>query len=111
MRTRSGNDRAPIFSITWRLCTFAVTSERPSSPAIGLLIRPPMAQANTSRSRSVRVAYMAYPKDLRTKLHSANPLQRLNGEIKRRTNVVGIFPGEGAIVRLVGALLLEQHDE
>jgi transposase-like protein len=57
------------------------------------------------------LAYMSFPKEHRVKLHSTNPLERVNGEIKRRTEVVGIFPNEEAISRLVGAILLEQNDE
>ena len=55
--------------------------------------------------------YMTFPKEHRAKLHSTNPIERLNGEIKRRTEVVGIFPNEEAITRLIGAILLEQNDE
>jgi len=57
------------------------------------------------------LAYMTFPREHRTKLHSTNPLERINGEIKRRTEVVGIFPNEDAIVRLVGAILMETNDE
>jgi putative transposase len=57
------------------------------------------------------LAFMTFPKDHRAKIHSINPLERLNGEIKRRTDVVGIFPNEDAITRLIGALLLGQNDE
>jgi putative transposase len=57
------------------------------------------------------LAYMAFPKEHRAKLYSTNPIERLNGEIKRRTNVVGIFPNEASITRLIGAILLEQNDE
>ena len=57
------------------------------------------------------LAFMSFPKEHRAKLHSTNPIERLNGEIKRRPEVVGTFPNEDAITRLVGALLLEQNDE
>jgi len=54
---------------------------------------------------------MTFPDDHWSKIHSNNPLERLNKQIKRRTNVVGISPNEAAIIRLVGAILLEQNNE
>jgi putative transposase len=57
------------------------------------------------------LSYLDFPEQHRTKLHSTNPLEGLNKEVKRRADVVGIFPNEGSIIRLIGAVLLEQNDE
>jgi putative transposase len=57
------------------------------------------------------LSFLDFPKEHRVKSHSTNVRERLNGEIKRRANVVGIFPNEKAVRRLVGALLMEQNDE
>jgi transposase-like protein len=54
---------------------------------------------------------MTFPPAHRSKLHSTNPIERLNGEIKRRAELVGIFPNEDVIIRLIGAILLERNDE
>ena len=57
------------------------------------------------------LAHMDLPAQHRTKLHSTNPIERLNKKVKRRADVVGIFPNEASIVRLIGAVLLEANDE
>ena len=57
------------------------------------------------------LAYFSFPAQHRAKLHSTNPLERLNKEVKRRADVVGIFPNEDSITRLIGAVLMEANDE
>jgi putative transposase len=76
-------------------------------------LRPrwPKLSALMDESEHDVLAYMGFPAQHRAKLHSTNPLERLNKEVKRRADVVGIFPGEASITRLIGAVLLEQNDE
>jgi putative transposase len=73
--------------------------------------RWPKLGALMDESEHEVLAYLSFPAQHRAKLHSTNPLERLNKEVKRRADVVGIFPGEAAIVRLIGAVLLEANDE
>ncbi len=73
--------------------------------------RFPRASAVMDAAENDVLAYLSFPKSHWSQIHSTNPIERLNLEVKRRTNVVQIFPNEAAIVRLVGALLLEQNDE
>lgn len=71
----------------------------------------PKLAAMMDESRDDVLAYMDFPREHWAQIASTNPIERLNGEVKRRSDVVGIFPNDKAVVRLVGALMLEQNDE
>lgn len=79
--------------------------------ADGLRGRFPQAAALLDEAAEDVLAYRHLPLDHQRQLHSTNPLERLNKVIKRRSNVVGIFPNPAAVIRLAGAIVLEQDDE
>ena len=97
--TAFAQETAEAASSQWRAVADQIRSKVPKLAAI-------MDEAEIDV-----LAYMTFPREHRVQLHSTNPIERVNGEIKRRTEVVGIFPNDEAITRLVGAILLEQNDE
>ena len=99
MGTAFAQDTAGDAKAQWRKIADQL---RPTLPKLGRF----MDEAETDV-----LAYMSFPPEHWVKLHSTNGLERLNGEVKRRTDVVGIFPNDEAIFRLVGSILLEQNDE
>jgi putative transposase len=99
LATAFAQDTAAAAKAQWRQVADQV---RPKLPKLSALL---------DQAEDDVLAFMTFPNEHRAKIHSTNPLERVNGEIKRRTEVVGIFPNEQAIIRLVGAILLEQNDE
>jgi putative transposase len=96
--TAFAQDHADAAKAQWRQVADQV---RPKLPKLAALLDE--AEADV-------LAYMAFPKEHRAKIHSTNPLERVNGEIKRRTHVVRIFPNAASCLRLVRALAVEMHE-
>ena len=102
---------AAAFRSIFALTTPADVKARWDEVTIMLTDRFPKAAALMDSAKTDVLAFTAFPRAHWRQIWSNNPLERLNKEIRRRTHVVGIFPNDPAVIRLVGAVLSDQHDE
>ena len=102
---------AAAFRSIFALGTPQEVSARWDEVADTIADRFPKAAESMRHTKTDLLAFTAFPPAHWRKIWSNNPLERLNKEVKRRSNVVGIFPNDAAVIRLVGAILADQHDE
>jgi transposase-like protein len=112
--------QVPKTAQPWVATLLRTVFEQPDASAVrtqmatviaGLDEKFPAAAEHLENAREDLLAFTAFPREVWKQIWSNNPQERLNKEIRRRTDVVGIFPGRDAVIRLVGAVLAEQNDE
>lgn len=117
---RNLSTRVPKSAQPWVLTLLRTVFDQPDADEVraqfdrvteALEAKFPAAAAHLADARDDLLAFAAFPREVWRQVWSNNPQERLNKEIRRRTDVVGIFPDRNAVVRLVGAVLLEQTDE